>query len=100
MLKLDPEKIKKLSITLEEFTKDLTPEDRQFIEAEKKYYYLRLAMRNKRKKLGLTQEKLAKLSKVPRTTIAKVESGSRNTTIETLMTLAHSMGSTIEIKFT
>jgi len=100
MIKLDPEKIKKLAIPLEELNEDLTPEERQFIEMEKKYYYLRLAMRNKRKKLGLTQEKLSKMSKVPRTTITKIESGSRNTTLETLMALAHSMGSTIEIKFT
>ena len=100
MIKLDPEKIRKIAIPLEEFNKDLTLEERQFIETEKKYYYLMLAMRNKRKKLGLTQEKLSKMSKVPRTTITKIESGSRNTTLATLMTLAHSMGSTIEIKFT
>lgn len=93
-------KLKKMTITLEEFGKHFSEEDKKFIEDEQKYYYLRHSLRNKRKSLGLTQEKLSKLSKVPRTTIAKVESGSRNTTLETLMALAHSMGSTIEIKFT
>lgn len=100
IVKLDPKKIKKLAITLEEFGKHFTDEDNKQVEAELKYYILRHALRNKRKKLGLTQEKLSKLSKVPRTTIVKIESGSRNTTLETLMALAHSMGSTIEIKFT
>lgn len=100
MFKADSKKINKLAITLEEFGKHFTEEDNKQVEAELKYYILRHALRDKRKKLGLTQEKLSKLSKVPRTTIAKVESGSRNTTLETLMALAHSMGSTIEIKFT
>ena len=100
MLKLDPKKIKKLSITLEEFGKHFTEAENKQVEDELKYYIFSHALRDKRKKLGLTQEKLSKMSKVPRTTITKIESGSRNTTLETLMTLAHSMGSTIEIKFT
>ena len=99
-MKLDQTKIKKLAITLEEFNKDITPDERRLIESEFKYYVFTSALRKKRKSLGLTQEKLSKLSKVPRTTIVKIESGSRNTTLETLMALAHSMGSTIEIKFT
>lgn len=97
---MDEAKLKKMTITLEEFGKHFTEEDNRQVEAELKYYILRHSLRDKRKKLGLTQEKLSKLSKVPRTTITKIESGSRNTTLETLMALAHSMGSTIEIKFT
>lgn len=100
MLRLDPKKINKLSITLEEFGKHFTEAENKQVEDELKYYILSHALRDKRKKLGLTQEKLSKMSKVPRTTITKIESGSRNTTLETLMALAHSMGSTIEIKFT
>lgn len=99
-MKLDPKKLKKLAMTLEEFNKDVTPEERKMIDMEFKYYVFTSALRKKRKSLGLTQEKLSKLSKVPRTTITKIESGSRNTTLETLKALAHSMGSTIEIKFT
>ena len=92
------DKIKKLSIPLDEFIGDLTQEEREIVEAEKKYYYVVTALYKKRKKLGLTQEKLSKLSKVPRSTINKIESGSRNATLETLMAIAQSMGSTIELK--
>lgn len=95
---MDPAKLKKLAITLAEFNKDLTPEDWKFIETEKRYYYLVHALKAKRKSLGLTQEKLSKISKVPRTTIVKVESGSRNATLETLMAMAGSMGTTIELR--
>lgn len=91
---------KALSITVAEFGQDLTVEDRKIINAEKKYYQIVTTLRDKRNSLGLTQEKLAKLSKVPRTTITKVESGSRNATLQTLMALAESMGKTIELKLT
>jgi transcriptional regulator with XRE-family HTH domain len=79
---------------------DITTEEREFIDQEKKYYEIVIALRNKREKLGLTQEKLAELSNIPRTTITKVESGSRNATIQTLMSLAQAMGSTFEVKVT
>jgi len=41
---------------------------------------------------------LAQLSKVPRTTITKVESGSRNATLQTLMAMAHAMGKSVELR--
>lgn len=86
-------------IPLSELMKDLTQEERDFIEREKKYMQLMMDVVAKRKRLGLTQAKLAELSEVPRTTITKIESGSRNTTIDTLMKLAQAMGSTLEIRF-
>jgi len=95
---MNKNKLKKLTITLEEFSKDFTDEDKRFIETEKKYYYLLSALRKTRNSLGLTQSKLAELSNLPRTTITRVESGSRNATIQTLMTMAKSMGKTIELK--
>lgn len=97
---MNKNKFKKLAITLDEFNKDLTPRDWKFIEAEKKYYYLLSALRKARNSLGLTQEKLSELSNIPRTTITRIESGSRNATIQTLMTMAESMGKTIELRLT
>jgi len=91
-------KLKKLAITLDEFGRDFTDEDRKIIEAEKKYYYLVVTLRKMRGSLGFTQEKLSKLSNLPRTTITRVESGSRNATIQTLMAMAGSMGKTIELR--
>ncbi len=89
---------KKTTITLKEFNRGLSPDDRKLIEAEKKYYQVIVALREKRKKMGLTQEGLARLSNVPRTTITKVESGSRNATLQTLMALAQAMGKRVELR--
>ncbi len=91
-------KLKKLTIPLSELQKDLTEEDRRFIEAEKKYYTIVVALRKKRESLGFTQEKLAQLSHLPRTTITKVESGSRNATLQTLSAMAEAMGKNIELR--
>lgn len=83
---------------LNDFMKDVSKEERKFIDQEKKYYEVVVALRKRREKLGLTQEKLAELSNIPRTTITKVESGTRNATLQTLMSLAQAMGSTFEVK--
>lgn len=84
-------------ITLAEMVNDMTAEERKFVDAEKKYYRLVVALRKERKERGLTQEKLASLSHVPRTTITKVESGSRNATLQTLMAMAQAMGKNVEM---
>lgn len=91
-------KNKKMIKPLTDFMTDITKEERKFIDQEKKYYEVVIALRKRREKLGLTQEKLAELSNVPRTTITKVESGTRNATLQTLMSLAQAMGSTFEVK--
>lgn len=41
--------------------------------------------------MGLTQDELAKKAKINRTTLSKVETGSRNATIDTLIKLASAM---------
>lgn len=86
------------TIQVKDFLKDLSYEERKQIEQEKKYYHLVVALKNKREKLGLTQEKLAKIAKLPRTTITKVESGSRNATLQTLMDMASALGSEFELR--
>lgn len=79
-------------IPARDFLSDLSPEERKQVEQEKKYYRLVVSLKQKREQLGLSQGELAKLAKLPRTTITKVESGSRNTTLETLMSMASAMG--------
>lgn len=91
-------KNKKMSKSLKDFMPDITNEEREFIDQEKKYYEVVVSLRKKREQLGLTQEKLAKLSNIPRTTITRVESGARNATLQTLMSLAHAMGSTFDLR--
>lgn len=79
-------------------TKKTTAEEREFIDAEKKYYKLVVALRKERKERGLSQARLAALSHVPRTTITKVESGSRNATLQTLMAMAQALGKNVELR--
>lgn len=95
---MNNKKVKEKTIALDEFTKKFSPDDNAIIEAEKRYYQIVVELKKQRELLGLTQEKLAHLSNVPRTTITKIESGSRNTTLETLMLLAHAMGKQIELR--
>ena len=97
---MDKAKLKRMTITLKEFNKDVTPQEWKIINDEMKYYKVVVALRKKRNALGLTQEKLSELSKVLRTTITRVESGSRNATLETLLAMAESMGKTIELRLT
>lgn len=89
---------KPLFIPLKSYLDDITSEERRFIDQEKRYYEVALALKKKRQALGLSQEELAIKANLPRTTITKVESGSRNTTLKTLMTLAQAMGSSIEFR--
>jgi DNA-binding XRE family transcriptional regulator len=91
-------KNKNITKPLKDFMADITKEEREFIDQEKKYYEIVVALRKKREKMGLTQAKLAELSNIPRTTITKVESGTRNATLQTLMSLARAMGSRFEMK--
>jgi DNA-binding XRE family transcriptional regulator len=86
------------TIPLEELFKDETPEERAYIEQEKKYYDIVVALYARRKKLKLSQQELAKKAKVPRTTISKIESGSRNVTLGTMMSIAQAMDSRIAIR--
>lgn len=91
-------KLKKQTVKLKDFNRDITKDEREIVDAEKKYYQLVVALRRSREKLGFTQGKLAQLSHLPRTTITKIESGSRNATIQTLMSIAQAMGKRIELK--
>ncbi len=90
--------MRKSAISLHDLSKNTTAEEKKFIESEKKYYRVIVALRKKREKMGLSQEKLSRISHVPRTTITKVESGSRNATLQTIMALAHAMGKNLELR--
>jgi DNA-binding XRE family transcriptional regulator len=92
--------MKNITIPLKDFLPNITKKEREFINQEKKYYQIVVSLKKKRKELGLTQEKLSNLSNIPRTTITRIESGSRNATLQTLMSLAQAMGSTFELKLT
>ena len=87
------------TVGLDEIIADFTPEERLMMEVEVKKYDMLVMLRKLRKKLGLTQAKLADIADVPRTTITKIESGSYNPTIETLSKIATALNKKLEIKF-
>jgi len=95
---MNKNKLNKNAIPLKKISEALTNEEKNIIESEKKYYQLVISLKEKRESLGLTQERLPKISNVPRTTITKVESGSRNATLETLMKIAQALGSSVELR--
>lgn len=78
--------------SIEDISHDFNTSDWQEVEKEKKYYDLIIALKDLRREKGLTQKQLADKARIPRETIVKVESGRRNTTLETLMILAQAMG--------
>jgi len=91
------EEIRKLGVPLSELEKNFTEEDKK--EKEQRYYETLLAMKKLRERKNLTQQKLSRLSGIPRTTITKIESGNRNVTIDKLMSIAAAMDTTLVIKF-
>lgn len=57
------------------------------------------ALRDARKELGITQDALSIKSRIPRTTISKIENGKRNTSINKLVQIANALGKDLQIAF-
>jgi len=96
------EKLEKYSVPAEKVFSDLnfTEKEKRRVEERIKEYDLLMALKKIRKKLNLSQEKLAQKANLPRTTITKIESGNYNPTISTLMAIASAMDKKLEIRFT
>lgn len=92
-------------IPLEEWSKQFTKEELK--EAEKRLNYHQTVKSYKivqnlkriREELGLTQQQVADKAKINRSIVAKVESGQRNATLNTLMKLAEAMGKELKVDF-
>ena len=91
------EYLEKHTISWSEYSKDFSDEQKRIVENEIAYYDALQALKKTRKEQGLTQARLAKKANMPRTTITKVESGSYNPTINTLMNMATAMGKRLRI---
>ena len=55
-----------------------------------------LRIRERRKKLGISQEKLAELADIDRTYLASVENGRRNISVKNLEKIIRALGCTFE----
>lgn len=91
--------IEEKTVSLDELTAHFTKKDWAMVEDERKFYDMAVAIQETRRKLKLTQARLAQRAKIPRTTITKIESGQRNVRLDTLLILARAMGKKMEIRF-
>jgi DNA-binding XRE family transcriptional regulator len=100
-IEIDLNKLLKNSVSADEVFASMnwSEEDKKEIEDMRGYYTILMEVRETRKKNHITQEELAKKSGIPRSTISQIESGKRNTTIDTLCILAEAMGKQVIIKF-
>jgi DNA-binding XRE family transcriptional regulator len=91
-------KIKTISYkeAFKEFRKN--PKYREMVKSKRRYFETLIALKKTREKKGLSQEELAELAGLPRVTIARIETGQQNTTVDTLISMASAMGKRIEIK--
>jgi DNA-binding XRE family transcriptional regulator len=86
------------TISLQDFAKDFTPEQKKIVEAETRYYYLLTSFKEAREKKGMTQQELAHKAQVNRSTLSNVETGLRNATIGTLDKLAAAMDLKLDVR--
>ena len=80
------------TVSLNNISADFSKADWREVETEKRYYDLVVQLRELRQKVGMTQMELASKASLPRATVVRVESGRRNATLETLMSMASAMG--------
>ena len=74
------------------------PEFKQEFDNETTKLERAIAVSTIRKQSGLSQRKLAAISKVPQSTIARIERGD-NTSIDTLTKIANALGKKLTVKF-
>ncbi|MBN2016373.1 helix-turn-helix transcriptional regulator [Candidatus Dojkabacteria bacterium] len=93
-------KLRKYAIPYEKaFVQDMKKAQfRRLVRAKKRYFETLSSIKKLRKQKGFSQEKLAKLAGLPRRTIVRIESGQKNTTIDTLISIASAMEEELVIR--
>ena len=74
------------------------PQFKQEFENETTKLESAIAVTHVRKEAGLTQRELANVSKVPQSTIARIEKGA-NTSVDTLTKIANALGKKLTVSF-
>ena len=74
------------------------PETKREFDNETTKLESAIAVSTIRKESGLSQRKLAAISRVPQSTIARIERGD-NTSIDTLTKIANALGKKLTVKF-
>lgn len=87
------------TITPTDWGKQFTPAQKKQAKKTNDCYAVVAEFKKTRKKLGLTQQQLANKSGIDRTVITKIETGARNTTLNSLMMFAEAMDKKMRISF-
>ena len=74
------------------------PQFKQEFENETTKLESAIAVTHVRKEAGLTQRELANVSKVPQSTLARIETGA-NTSVDTLTKIANALGKKLTVSF-
>lgn len=90
---------KNTAISLKQWGKQFTPKQKQKAKKANNYYPVVAEFKKTRKELGFTQQQLADKVGIDRTVIAKIETGARNTTLNSLMMFAEAMDKELKISF-
>ncbi len=91
--------MKNNSISLKKWSKQFTPAQKQKAKQDNSYYAVVAEFKKTRKELGFTQQQLSDKSGIDRTVIAKIETGARNTTLNSLMMFADALDKKLKISF-
>ena len=91
--------LRKVATPFKEILSGLPKNEQEEIGQHARYYKLQIMVREYRRSQKLSQAEFAAKVKMPRTMITKIETGNRNVTLETLMTLAQGMGKELVIDF-
>lgn len=86
-------------LDFDELFKSYSKEHQTEINKQYRYLKMAIAMRKLRRKLKLSQAKLAKKMRVKREFIARAESGQQNVTLETLYRIAEATGREFNFQF-
>lgn len=86
-------------IPLEKVLAELPEKRRKEIDRQARYIKAAMEIRRLRKRLKLTQTKLAEKMRVNREFVSRVESGRQNITLETLYRIADVVGKEVTFKF-
>lgn len=90
---------KNKDLSLKEWGEQFSKTQKSLAKKSNNYCEVIAEFKKTRKELGLTQEAIAKKANVDRSIIAKIESGTRNATIGSLMMLAEAMDKKLKIDF-
>ena len=91
-------KLKANAISTKDLGSNFSVDEKKEIESRKKYLSVLMDLKDKRKEKGLSQEDVAKKANVNRITLARLESGVSNVTVNTLIKIASAMDMGLDVR--